>query len=66
MGRLPLVDPDDPDADQKAADLLRMMRAATGRDFAVIQAVANHGGVTGSGRVPQRGLRQQQLDPRTA
>jgi alkylhydroperoxidase family enzyme len=42
MGRLPLVDPDDPDADQKAAELLRIMRAATGRDFAVLQAVANH------------------------
>ncbi|HEY1634333.1 MAG TPA: carboxymuconolactone decarboxylase family protein [Acidimicrobiales bacterium] len=42
MGRLPLVDPDDPGADPSAAELLRMMRAATGRDFAVLQAVANH------------------------
>jgi alkylhydroperoxidase family enzyme len=42
MGRLPLVDPDDPHADQRAAELLRIMRAATGRDFAVLQAVANH------------------------
>jgi alkylhydroperoxidase family enzyme len=42
MGRLPLVDPEDPDADPGAAELLRAMRAATGRDFAVLQAVANH------------------------
>jgi alkylhydroperoxidase family enzyme len=42
MGRLPLVDPEDPGADPKAAELLRMMRGATGRDFAVLQAVANH------------------------
>ena len=42
MGRLPLVDPEDPDADPRAAELLRVMRATTGRDFAVLQAVANH------------------------
>jgi alkylhydroperoxidase family enzyme len=42
MGRLPLVDPEDPDADPGAGELLRAMRAATGRDFAVLQAVANH------------------------
>jgi alkylhydroperoxidase family enzyme len=42
MGRLPLVDPDDPGADPRAAELLRVMRAATGRDFAVLQAVATH------------------------
>ncbi len=42
MGRLPLVDPDDPDADPRAVELLRAMRAVAGRDFAVIQAVANH------------------------
>ena len=42
MGRLPLVDPEDPDADPRAAELLRAMRAVTGRDFAVLQAVANH------------------------
>lgn len=42
MGRLPLVDPDDPAADPTAAGLLRAMRTAFGRDFAVLQAVANH------------------------
>jgi alkylhydroperoxidase family enzyme len=42
MGRLPFVDPEDPGADPRAAEILRLMRAATGRDFAVLQAVANH------------------------
>lgn len=49
MARLPLVDPDDPQADPAAAKLLRRVRAAMTtnedlpwRDINVYRAMANH------------------------
>lgn len=49
MGRLPLVDPDDPTADPTAATLLRKVRERMARrdespwrDINVYQAMANH------------------------
>ena len=48
MARLPLVSPDDPDADPKAAALLSLVRAglqagdAPWTDINVYQAMANH------------------------
>ena len=42
MGRLPLVDPDDDSAPESVRAVLRAMREATGRDFNVIRATANH------------------------
>ena len=42
MGRLPLVDPDDGSAPESVRAVLRTMREATGRDFNVIRATANH------------------------
>jgi alkylhydroperoxidase family enzyme len=49
MGRLPLVDPDDPDADPKARALLGAVRAGLEsradlpwRDINVYRAMANH------------------------
>ena len=49
MPRLPLVDPDDPNADPKARDLLNLVRAGLARsdslpwtDINVYRAMANH------------------------
>jgi alkylhydroperoxidase family enzyme len=42
MNRIPLVDPDDPEADPKARTLLLRLRAQTGRDINVLRALANH------------------------
>ena len=49
MGRLPLIDPDDPDADPKARELLGLVRAGLARseslpwtDINVYRAMANH------------------------
>jgi alkylhydroperoxidase family enzyme len=42
MARIPLVDPDDPDADPKARSLLLRLRQRTGRDINVLRALANH------------------------
>ena len=49
MARLPLVDPDDPNADPAAAKLLRLVRAGMEanddlpwRDINVYRAMANH------------------------
>jgi alkylhydroperoxidase family enzyme len=42
MTRIPLVDPDDPDADPKARSLLLRLRERTGRDINVLRALANH------------------------
>jgi alkylhydroperoxidase family enzyme len=42
VGRLPLVDPDDESAPESVRAVLRAMREATGRDFNVIRATANH------------------------
>jgi alkylhydroperoxidase family enzyme len=42
MARIPLVDPDDPDADPKARALLLRLRARMGRDINVLRALANH------------------------
>lgn len=64
--RLPLVDPDDPDADPKAAGLLRAIRAGmAGRDdlpwqdINVYRAMANHpdafAGLLGFGESAYRG-----------
>ena len=41
MARIPLVDPDDADADQKARALLLRLRARSGRDINVLRALAN-------------------------
>ena len=42
MARIPLVDPDDPEADPKARSLLLRLRRRTGRDINVLRALANH------------------------
>jgi alkylhydroperoxidase family enzyme len=42
MARIPLVDPDDPNADPKARALLLRLRERTGRDINVLRALANH------------------------
>jgi len=42
MARIPLIDPDDPDADPKARSLLLRLRQRTGRDINVLRALANH------------------------
>jgi alkylhydroperoxidase family enzyme len=42
VSRIPLVDPDDPDADPKARALLLRLRKSTGRDINVLRALANH------------------------
>ncbi|HUP73881.1 MAG TPA: hypothetical protein VM282_12650 [Acidimicrobiales bacterium] len=42
MARIPLVDPDDPDADPKARSLLLRLRERSGRDINVLRALANH------------------------
>ena len=42
MARIPLVDPDDPDADPKARALLLRLRQRSGRDINVLRALANH------------------------
>jgi alkylhydroperoxidase family enzyme len=42
MARIPLVDPDDPDADPKARSLLLVLRERLGRDVNVLRALANH------------------------
>lgn len=67
MPRLPLVDPDDPDADPKARQLLGLVRAGLAHtdalpwtDINVYRAMANHpdaleGILTFGGRVYQGG-----------
>ena len=42
MTRIPLVDPDDPNADPKARSLLLELRQRSGRDINVLRALANH------------------------
>jgi alkylhydroperoxidase family enzyme len=42
MPRLPLVDPDDPDADPHARALLGRVRELRGRVFNVYRAIGNH------------------------
>lgn len=42
MTRIPLVDPDDLDADPKARSLLLELRQRSGRDINVLRALANH------------------------
>lgn len=42
MARIPLVDPDDPEADPKARALLLKLRESAGRDVNVLRALANH------------------------
>jgi alkylhydroperoxidase family enzyme len=42
MSRIPLVDPDDPNADPKARALLLRLREQVGRDINVLRALANH------------------------
>ena len=42
MARLPLVDPDDASADERATRILTAIRAGAGRDYNVFRAVANH------------------------
>jgi alkylhydroperoxidase family enzyme len=40
--RLPLVDPDDPDADPRARELLGRVAALRGRTLNVYRAIGNH------------------------
>jgi alkylhydroperoxidase family enzyme len=42
MPRLELIDPDDPEADPKARELLLRLRERFGRDINVLRALANH------------------------
>jgi alkylhydroperoxidase family enzyme len=42
MARIPLVDPDDPNANPKARSLLLRLRERSGRDINVLRALANH------------------------
>jgi alkylhydroperoxidase family enzyme len=42
VARLPLVDPEDGSADERAREILGAIRAGAGRDFNVFRAVANH------------------------
>jgi alkylhydroperoxidase family enzyme len=42
VARIPLVDPDDPTTDPKAASILAAVREQFGTDFNVIRALANH------------------------
>jgi len=42
VARLPLVDPEDGSADERARRILGAIRAGTGRDYNVFRAVANH------------------------
>lgn len=42
MSRIPFVDPDDPNVDERARRLLQGARAAIGRDVNVYLAIANH------------------------
>lgn len=42
MHRLPLVDPDDPDADPRARELLGRVAALRGRTLNVYRAIGNH------------------------
>jgi alkylhydroperoxidase family enzyme len=42
VARLPLVDPEDASADERATQILGAIRAGAGRDYNVFRAVANH------------------------
>jgi alkylhydroperoxidase family enzyme len=40
--RIPLVDPEDPNLDPRVAKAMGAVRAASGRDYNVLRAMANH------------------------
>ena len=68
MTRIPLVDPDDPDADPKARSLLLRLRERSGRDINVLRALANHPDLLesflhlGAQRAPAANIRPDQRE----